>query len=269
MQRTRGQPFDLGVLDFPDRSIPPNRIVPEHPRTPKGPARRVFTEMEIPECGLLTWCDAELTGTELYHAIGDPLQMRGGFYPLRSGLDECPFPQKVKDVMGNELFRILVWLGRDVVEDKVVALTIVLAHELAHVEQFLYQPQIHYAGNFILAYLRRLPDAERQRYTYFDSPVEWDAEARARQVASVLHGEGLVHNYMGDKRIIAFTKPQPVQSLPEVVAVVTRWLQEHVAGISAALRRAREPDPLIELANRVNWGYFGLASPTNPQTDYV
>lgn len=261
-QKTRGEDFDEAALkDRFHAPIPPNAPVPEHPKTPKKLVDRILREMEIPECGLLSWFDAEFTGKNLMEAVGDPLQMRGGFYPLSSGLDDSPFPDKVNTRMASEFFRVLAWVGRDVVEDREVPFTIVIAHELAHVEQYLYRPLIHYAGNLILAYLRRLPEAERAKYGYFDSPVEWDAESRARQIAVSIHGEQIVRDYMKSKEIRGFIEPQPVQSLVEVLEAVRKWFRDHVHEISDMTRTLRVPDPLLEHVRRVDWNKLGTPSP--------
>lgn len=261
-QRTRGEAFDPAVLKDGFRAtIPPNAQVSEHPKTPRPLVDRILREMEIPECGLLSWFDAEFTGKDLMNAVGDPLRMLGGFYPLRSGLDYAPFPKKVTDLMAREYFRVLTWVGKDVVEDSDVAFTIILAHELAHVEQFLYEPALHYAGNLILGYLRRLSEPERRKFGYFASPVEWDAEARARDVAASIHGEQIVQDYMETKDIKAFIQSQPVQTLPAVLEVVQRWLRDHTRGISDMTSALREPHPLLEHLRRVQWDKLGLPSP--------
>ncbi len=254
--------YDKSVLGFPSFPIPPNTKVYEHAGTPTDLVDRIMTLMQIPECGLLLWFDAERTGTELMAALGDPLKMGGGFHPL-AGIPMAPFPDKVKDRMEQGRFRLLVWIGRDVVEGQPVAFTITLAHELRHVEQFLHCPQIHYAGRVAMAYLRRLPDEERNSLNYFASPVEWDAEARAREVAVTLHGEAAVRNYFEDKGIKGFVEPQNVQTPAQLVEALKTWLEQRWMGIVETVRRRPEPDEFRELVRSVEWDRFGLPDPRN------
>jgi hypothetical protein len=252
--------YDRSVLGFPSFEIPPNKKVNEHTGTPTDLVDKILTVMRIPECALLLWFDAETTGAELMAAVGDSLSMAGGFHPL-AGICMSPFPDKVKNRMEQGRFRLLIWIGRNVVEGSRVAFTVVLAHELRHVEQFLHNPQIHYAGRVALGYLRRLSKEERERHNYFDSPVEHDAEARARQVAVAIHGEAAVRGYYEDKGIREFVEPRKVHALAELVEALKSWLRQRWTGIVGTVHSHPEPDEFRELVGSVEWGRMGLPDP--------
>ncbi len=251
--------------EFPHQPIPYNRIEFEHPDTPRALAAKIFGVMQIAECGLLTWFDARQSGRELEGAPQPPIL--AAFHPL-SGIGRSMFPERVEQVMGRDWFRMLVWVGKNVIDaTDAVHFTVTLAHELRHVEQFVFDRQIHYGGTVIMAILSRLPKAEWVRHSRFDSPVEWDAEARAREVSVWLHGESAVHDYFEKKAkehhgFEPFVNTQPVPALPEVKQAVSDFLRPRINVVSEIAKRPKEAWEFRELARMVDWGALGLPDPT-------
>lgn len=135
--------------------------------------------------------------------------------------------------MQENHFQMLVWVGRDVIERQPLFFASTLARELRHVEQFVREQQLHYAGVMALGYIvRRALSRGEGEYNAFDSPTEWDAEVLARAVVGGLYGEPAASNYYRERVarnrfFAAFVDPKPVYPLPEIVASLRTWVNSN------------------------------------------
>lgn len=229
----------------------------------------ILERMRIPDVGLLLWFDSEYSGRDLAAERGDPeSSFLGGFHP--SGGVAIDFPKKVADLMADRLFRMLAWVGRDVIDRKdELLLTIVLAHELRHVEQFVFGRQLHYGGTVAIGFLSRLQQHEKPEADRYDSPIELDAELRAREVAVTLHGEASVHECYRRKAtqhpgFSLFVDPQPVPDLRQLVPQLGEWLRPKLPRIREMALRPEEFSAFKERVESVDWDRLGLPHPLRP-----
>lgn len=247
-------------------AIPPTRFEYEHPKVRRALVEQIRTCMNLPERGLLVWFDTQETGSERMKGAAFYFEMLAGFHPLEGISVASEFPDRVRDRMAQDMFRALVWVGRDVIDsDDCVRFTIVLGHELRHVEQYLFNAQLHYANVVILNYLYRLSAHIKTRYTRYESPVEFDAEIRARAIASLVCGEDGTREFYVAKGegFEPFITAIEIPGLRELEERVSKWLQTHSKDIGKVAKRPDEVTRMRDYVQDLEWSAFGLESPLN------
>jgi hypothetical protein len=232
--------------------------------------------MRIPECGLLLWVDGEFAGNDALPGQEPPNFVGGLFFtatgrvPLDKSLGERPFQDKLLHalVAGSPLlFCLGVWIGRQVIDSytaKPVRLTHVIAHELRHVEQFLHNPQLHFAGNVAYQYLSIVGEEMGVPICTHAVPQEWDAELRAREVVGLMHDANQARAFYASAGAHDLIEVPPVRRLEQAVDDLRDFLTLHRDRIELLLQRPELYPQLGHLVQYVDWSALGAPDPTPP-----
>jgi hypothetical protein len=216
---------------------------------------RVLETMRIPDCGLLVWLDAE-TGADLLAGRGNPFKLHGLFWPVERG--NPLIPEKVRHRVTADKNEYVVWTAKEEATGPRVGLTVILAHELRHLEHRLFDANLYYAGSLILPYLlwRMLNGNLR---SVLEDPFEDDAHARAREIAELIHGDEETRAHYRGVRWYRFLNRRPVPPLGELALQIRTFLEREREDIRKLLRdvgpSGTEARGLFE---RVDWRAFGL-----------
>jgi hypothetical protein len=214
---------------------------------------RVLESMQIPDCGLLVWLDAERRADRL--ARRNPFQLHGLFWPVERG--NPVIPEKVRHRVTADT-KYVVWIANEDATGPVVGLTVILAHELRHLEQRLFDVNLYYAGSLILPYLFwRMQNGTLR--SVLEDPFEDDAQARAREIAEVIHGDEVTRAHYRSARWYRFLNRRPVPPLDVVAVQIRTFLEREREDIRNLLRDLGPSGTEARgLGERVDWPAFGL-----------
>lgn len=214
---------------------------------------RVLESMQIPDCGLLVWLDAERRADLL--ARTNPFPLHGLFWPVERG--NPMIPEKVRNRVTADT-KYVVWIANEDAAGPLVGLTVILAHELRHLEQHLFDSNLYYAGSLILPYLfwRMLNGNLR---SVLEDPLEDDAQARAREIAELIHGDEMTRAHYRSARWYRFLNRRPVPPLGEVAVEIRTFLERERKDIRHLLQDMGPSGTEARgLCERVDWPAFGL-----------
>ena len=214
---------------------------------------RVLESMQIPDCGLLVWLDGERRGDLL--ARRNPFTLHGLFWPVERG--NPMIPEKVRYRVTADT-NYVVWIAHEDATGPLVGLTVILAHELRHLEQRLFDSSLYYAGSLILPYLFwRMQNGNLR--SVLEDPFEDDAQARAREIAESIHGDEVTRAHYRSARWYRFLNRRPVPPLGEVAVEIRTFLEREREDIRNLLRDlGPSGTEARSLCERVDWPAFGL-----------
>lgn len=214
---------------------------------------RVLESMQIPDCGLLVWLDAAREADLL--ARRNPFQLHGLFWPVERG--HPMIPQRVRNrVTAGTKF--VVWIANEDATGPLVGVTVILSHELRHLEQRLFDSNLYYAGSLILPYLFWRMQKGNLR-SVLEDPFEDDAQARAREIAEVIHGDEVTRAHYRSARWYRFLNRRQVPPLAEIAAQIRTFLEREREDIRNLLRDlGPSGTEARSLHERVDWPSFGL-----------
>ena len=230
-----------------------NTIVAEASPALEPHVARILEAMRIPDSGLLVWLDAA-RGADLL-ARRNPFTLHGVFWPVERG--NPMIPERVRHRMTADT-KYVVWIANEDATGPLVGLTVIVAHELRHLEQRLFDSNLYYAGSLILPYLFwRMQNGNLR--SVLEDPFEDDAQARAREIAEVLHGDEVTRAHYRSARWYRFLNPRPVPTLAEIAAQIRTFLEREHEDIRHLLRdRGPSGTEARSLHERVDWPAFGL-----------
>jgi hypothetical protein len=214
---------------------------------------RVLESMQIPDCGLLVWLDAERRVDLL--ARRNPFQLHGLIWPVERG--HPVIPEKVRRRVTVDT-NYVVWIANEDATGPLVGLTVILAHELRHLEQRLFDANLYYAGSLILPYLFwRMQNGNLR--SVLEDPFEDDAQARAREIAEVIHGDEVTRAHYRSARWYRFLNRRATPPLGEVAVQIRTFLEREREDIRNLLRDVGPSGTEARgLCERVDWPAFGL-----------
>ena len=218
----------------------------ENPRVRRGLVEEILRRMGITESGGPgIWLDGFLGRDAIAGTRNHAL-----FLPPEIGT-----PPELLKVRARFAQRVpTIWVSKDDVEGPELPLTIVVAHELRHFEQYHFDPNLYHAGGVAREYIQWAGGIRP-----LDNPVEWDAEAGARDVVVQQYVEDAVSAYYATADYRELVSPVPAPTLPETAARLREWLRNHMDGIRRMLISnegvVRGPQ---ETFGYVDWEKFGM-----------